>query len=173
MQGYDSVAMDVDIEIGGSDQIFNMLAGRTLQKKYHNKEKFIIATTLLENPDTGKKLMNKSEGDYIALNDTPFDMYGKTMALPDGVIVQIFTDCTLVPMSRIEEIKSILSSGGNPRDTKMKLAFELTALYHGKKKAEAAQKKFIKIFQKKEFSYDAEEVSVTDGVEKKYCIFTI
>jgi len=164
MQGYDSVAMDIDIEIGGSDQIFNMLAGRTLQKKYNNKEKFIIATTLLENPKTGKKLMNKSEGGYIALSDSPNDMYGKTMALPDETIIQVFTDATLLSLSDIEQIKKELEAGINPRDIKMKLALELVALYYGKKKAEHAQKNFIGAFQKKEFPNNAPEITVKHGV---------
>ncbi|MBI2108991.1 MAG: tyrosine--tRNA ligase [Parcubacteria group bacterium] len=160
MQGYDSTAMDVDIEIGGSDQIFNMLAGRILQRKYNNKEKFIIATTLLENPKTGRKLMSKSEGGYVALCDTPAHMYGKVMALPDSTIIQVFIDCTLVSLSEIEHIKKELRAGINPRDIKMKLAKEIVALYHGAKKAEEAEKHFVSTFQRKEFPSDATEISV-------------
>ncbi len=164
MQGYDSAAMDVDIEIGGSDQIFNMLAGRTLQKKINNKEKFVIATTLLENPKTGKKLMSKSEGGYIALSDAPAEMYGKTMALPDEVIVQVFTDCTLLSLSEIEKIKQELNAGINPRDIKMRLARELVTLYHSALKANSAEKNFVNTFQKKEFPEDVLEVLVPVGV---------
>lgn len=163
MQGYDSVAMDVDIEIGGSDQIFNMLAGRTLQRKYNNKEKFVIATTLLEDPNTGKKLMSKSEANFIGLNDLPFDMYGKVMALPDQTIAQVFTDCTLVSREEIARITKDITEGKNPRDVKMQLARELVSLYHGEKKASVAEKKFIATFQKKEFPVDAEEVVVKSG----------
>ncbi len=132
MQGYDSVAMNVDVEVGGTDQTFNMLAGRILQKRYHNKEKFVISTTLLANPSTGKKLMSKSEGNYIALNDTPQDMFGKTMALPDGVVRQMFIDTTNVPLVAIDEILD-----AHPKEAKMRLARELVTMYHS---ADAAGK---------------------------------
>lgn len=171
LQGYDSVALNVDIEIGGTDQTFNMLAGRILQKKYNNREKFVISTTLLENPETGKKLMSKSEGNFIGLSDSPSDIYGKTMALPDGVIVQVFTDSTNISIQDIEQMKKELESGGNPRDVKMKLAFELAALVHGKKNAEKAQKKFIETFQKKEFPGDAKTVLVRKGSDLKGILF--
>ncbi|MEK7505460.1 MAG: tyrosine--tRNA ligase [Patescibacteria group bacterium] len=141
MQGYDSVAMNVDVEMGGTDQTFNMLTGRTLQKKYNNKEKFIITTTLLEDPSTGKKLMSKSEGSYIALNDGPAEMFGKTMALPDGVIKQMFIDTTLLSVSEIEVILK-----DRPRDSKIRLAFELVRLYHGATAAENAKKNFESVF---------------------------
>ncbi|MDP3725761.1 MAG: tyrosine--tRNA ligase [bacterium] len=163
MQGYDSVAMDVDVEIGGSDQIFNMLAGRTLQKKYNNKEKFVVATTLLENPLTGKKLMSKSEGGYIALSDLPSDMYGKIMALPDQVITQVFTDCTLVSPEEIARVIKYLAEGKNPRDIKMKLAREIVSLYYREQKALKTEEGFIATFQKKEFPVDAEEIIVEVG----------
>lgn len=161
LQGYDSVELDVDIEVGGSDQIFNMLAGRTLQKKYNEKEKFVLATTLLENPVTGKKLMSKSEGSFIALNDTPTEMFGKTMALADETIVQCFIDCTFLLMSEIEKIKKDLKSGGNPRDHKFRLAKELVTIYHGAKSAEEAGIQFNNVFQKKEKPQDIEEKKVS------------
>lgn len=149
MQGYDSVAMDVDLEVGGTDQTFNMLAGRILQKQYNNKEKFVLTTTLLENPLTGKKLMSKSEGGYIALNDTAKDMYGKVMALPDEVMVQVFIDCTYVDMEEISQIKKQLEKNEvNPRDVKMRLAREIVTLYHGKDKALMAEQEFKRVFQK-------------------------
>jgi len=161
MQGYDSVAMDVDIEVGGSDQTFNMLAGRTLQRKFHAKEKFVIATTLLENPKTGKKLMSKSEGAYIALSDSPRDMFGKTMALPDEVMIQLFTDSTHVSLSEIEVIKKELDEGVNPRDIKLRLAETVAETYHGKKEAERAREQFVHTFSKKEVPEDIGEVTVS------------
>ncbi len=163
MQGYDSVAMDVDVEIGGSDQIFNMLAGRILQRKYNNKEKFVIATALLENKKTGRKLMSKSEGNFVGLSDQPALMYGKIMALPDSTIIQVFTDCTLVLREDIERISREISEGKNPRDIKMELAREIVSLYHGKNKALAAEKQFVETFQKKEFPNDALAISVAKG----------
>lgn len=149
MQGYDSVAMNVDVEVGGTDQTFNMLAGRILQKKYNKKDKFVIATTLLENPVTKKKLMSKSEGGYIALNDAPNDMYGKVMALSDEVVRQVFVDCTLLDMSEIEEIMEI-----HPKEAKMRLAREIVTLYHSKSLAEKAEEDFNTKFTKGEVPVD-------------------
>ncbi len=148
LQGYDSVAMDVDVEIGGTDQTFNMLAGRTLQKHFHQKEKFVIATTLLEHPLTKKKIMSKSEGNYIALNDSPQDMFGKTMALPDEMITQMFVDCTYVSMEEIAKIAEGLVTGNNPRDAKVRLATEIVKLYHGDTEARKAEQYFVDTFSK-------------------------
>lgn len=141
MQGYDSVAMNVDVEMGGTDQTFNMLAGRILQKRFNKKEKFVIATTLLADPTTGKKLMSKSEGNYIALNDSPTDMYGKTMALPDGVLRQMFIDTTTVPL---EELDSILKT--HPKDAKMRLAREIVTMYHSHEAAQQAEADWSQTF---------------------------
>lgn len=163
MQGYDSVAMDVDAEIGGSDQLFNMLVGRDFQRKYNNAEKFVIATTLLENPETGKKLMSKSEGSYIALNDTPADMYGKAMALPDGTIIQVFTDCTWAPLEEIKEYEDALAKGENPRNIKMKLARELVKTYHNERLAEEAERDFIAAFQEKKLPDEMQKITTRRG----------
>lgn len=165
MQGYDSVAMDVDMEIGGTDQTFNMLAGRTLQKKYNNKEKFVVTTTLLENPVTGKKLMSKSEGNFIALNDSPREMFGKTMALPDEVIVAMFTDCTYVSMDEIKKIAEGLGDESmNPRDAKLRLAKELVTIYHGADAAEAEENYFVETFSKGHIAEDeVEEKEIKSG----------
>ncbi len=160
MQGYDSVALDVDIEIGGNDQTFNMLTGRILQKKYNNKEKFVIATTLLTNPLTGKKLMSKSEGGYVSLKDLPRDMFGKIMALPDEVIRQMFVDCTKLSMHRIEEILNIST---NPRDQKLILAEEIVSMYHGKSAADKAKQYFIDTFSSKKISEDVPEIICDPG----------
>jgi tyrosyl-tRNA synthetase len=157
LQGYDSVALDVDIEMGGSDQIFNMLAGRTLQKAFHTKEKFVIATTLLENPLTGKKLMSKSEGGFVALNDVPNDMFGKIMALPDEVIRSVFIDCTYLSL---EEIEAVLKSE-NPRDTKLRLGREIVTIYHGEEAARAAEEYFVATFSKHEIPTDIREVKLS------------
>lgn len=157
LQGYDSVVLDVDIEIGGNDQTFNMLAGRTLQRKYNNREKFVIATTLLVNPKTGKKLMSKSEGDYVSLQDDPKNMFGKIMALPDEVIRQMFVDCTRLPLSHIDEI---LSARVNPRDQKLVLAKEIVSMYHGAQTAAKAEKYFVDTFSSKKMSDDTGEFAV-------------
>jgi len=148
-QGYDSVAMDVDLEIGGNDQMFNMMAGRDLMKAVKNKEKFVITTKLLAD-DKGKK-MGKSEGNAVFLNETPENMYGVIMSWPDGVLGSGFELCTKIPMSEVEKIQKDLSRGEvNPRDFKMRLAFEITKINYGEAKAQKAQDYFVNTFQKKE-----------------------
>ena len=163
MQGYDSVALSADVEVGGTDQTFNMLAGRTLVKTYQNREKMIITTTLLENPATGEKLMSKSLGTGIGLDESSQNMYGKTMALPDEAIIQCFTDCTYLPIVKINELKNQLRSGINPRDIKMMLAKEIVKIYHGEKAAGQAEEYFVSAFQKKEAPDNLEEVTVKRG----------
>jgi len=161
MQGYDSVHLDVDLEIGGTDQTFNMLAGRTLQKAFNNREKFVLSTTLLVNPKTGKKLMSKSDGNFIALNDSPNDMFGKTMALADETIIQVFIDCTFISIDEIKKKERMLKSQEiNPRDLKLELAYELVKIYHGEAEAEKAKEYFINTFSKKEIPENIREHKV-------------
>lgn len=157
MQGYDSVAMEVDVEMGGTDQTFNMLAGRTLVKHYQQREKFVITTTLLENPVTGEKLMSKSLGTGIGLDEEPNDMFGKTMRIPDEAIIQCFVDCTYLEMAEINEMEKGLKDGSNPRDYKFKLAYEIVKIYHSEKEAEAAQQYFVDTFKNKETPEEIEE----------------
>ncbi len=156
MQGYDSVAMDVDGEVGGNDQLFNMLAGRTLLKQLKNKEKFVITMKLLA--DANGKKMSKSEGNMIALADQPEDIYGKVMSWADSMMSVGFELCT-----DLEQKEVAIILGTNPRDAKMKLAFEITKSVHGEKKASFAQEKFINTFQKKEIPDDIETVSLRKG----------
>jgi len=130
--------------------LFNMLVGRTLVKTFLKKEKFIITTPLLINPESGDKLMSKSEGNYVSLNDSPSQMYGKTMALPDGVILQGFRFCTDINDEVIGKIKKRLATGENPRNLKAELAFEIVKIYHGEKSAKGAEEEFNKVFRKHE-----------------------
>lgn len=143
MQGFDSVAMEVDVELCGLDQTFNALAGRTLLKKIKNKEKYVVAVTLMENPKTGE-LMSKSKGTGVFLDASPFDLYGQVMAQPDEMIESLFIHCT---KKEIEEIKR-LPIQENPRDTKMQLALDITTTFHGKEEANKAQDRFIHQIQK-------------------------
>ncbi len=164
MQGYDSVAMDVDGEIGGNDQTFNMLAGRTLMKSMKEKEKFVISMKLLED-NSGKK-MGKTEGNMVSLIDAPNEMFGKVMSWADGLIVPGFELCTNVPMEEIERIENELEKGiGNPRDSKLKLAYKIVKIFHGDKKAKEAEDNFINTFQKGEMPEDMEEYKAVGGEE--------
>lgn len=148
MQGYDSVAMNVDGEVGGNDQLFNMLAGRTLLKQLKNKEKFVITTKLLE--DNNGKKMGKSEGNMVSLIDTPEDMYGKIMSWTDGLIVPGFELCTDYTPDQVLFVKNELNGDINPRDIKMRLAFEIVKSCTDEKSAMGAEEAFVKTFQKKE-----------------------
>jgi len=160
MQGYDSVALDVDIELCGTDQIFNALAGRTLLKKLKNKDKFVVAVNLMENPATGE-LMSKSRGTGIFLDFSPEDMYGGIMAQPDEMIRVFLINNTRLP---IPEIDKILVDN-NPRDAKMITAFKITSTFHGEEMAQKAQDSFISKVQKKEAPDDVEEVKIGSASE--------
>jgi len=144
-QAYDSVTMDVDMEIGGSDQTFNMLAGRTLMKKMNNKEKFVLTTKLLVD-STGNK-MGKTEGNMVNLDEEPNEMFGQIMAWPDGLIVPGFELLTDIDMGKVD----------NPRDAKARLAKEIVATYHSKKDADKAEKEFEKVFKDKDKPSDVPE----------------
>ncbi len=157
MQGYDSVAMDVDVEMCGMDQKFNALAGRTLLKKLKNKEKFVFITTLLENPKTGEKMMSKSLGTGIFLDFDADQMYGALMSQPDENMKQLFTDCTRLELKEIEEILKT----DNPRDAKMRLSFEIVKIYHGEKSAKSAEENFVLTFQKKGMPEDSVQVQIS------------
>ncbi|HAI98490.1 TPA: tyrosine--tRNA ligase [Candidatus Peribacteria bacterium] len=153
MQGYDSVMLDVDCELGGNDQLFNMLCGRKLQKIFGKREKFVLTTRLIEGTD-GRK-MSKTYENCIYLEDEPNDMYGKVMSVKDDLMTTYFECCTDVPM---EEVKSILK--GKPRDAKARLASEIVTLYHGAKAAKAAAEAFDRVFKNKELPIDMPEVNV-------------
>lgn len=145
MQGYDSVEMEVDVEVCGSDQKFNALTGRTLLRKMKDKEKFVFITTLLENPVTKEKMMSKSLNTGVFLDFDPERMYGALMAQPDENMRQLFVDCTTLSL---DEIERHMGEHTNPRDIKMKLAHVITTMYHGKDAADRAEKIFIETFQK-------------------------
>ena len=141
MQGYDSVAVKADVELGGTDQRFNLLAGRVIQKHFGQKPQDIMMTTLLEGLE-GRK-MSSSWGNVINLTDTPDEMFGKVMSLPDNLMEKYFLLATRIPG---EQIDTILKSSKNPRDIKVILAGEIVKLYHGQKKALGARENFGKKF---------------------------
>ena len=160
MQGYDSVAMNVDIEVGGTDQTFNMLVGRDLMKVMKHKEKFVLTLPLLEGTD-GRK-MSKSYGNSIGLADKPNDMYGKLMSLKDGLISKYFEFCTNTNPKAVEKITTTLrSKSTNPMELKKRLALAITQIYHGEAKAKAAEEEFTNVFQKGERKSDVDEIKLS------------
>ncbi len=161
MQGYDSVAMDVDGEIGGNDQTWNMLAGRDLIKTLKNKEKFVFATKLLVDP-TGKK-MGKTENNMVSLDQSPEEMYGKVMSWGDEMIIPGLEIITSVPNSDIESIKEALVSGKNPKEYKMFLARELVKMCFDENSSKKAEEAFENTFAKGGVPEDVIEVSVAEG----------
>lgn len=161
MQGYDSVVLTVDGEIGGNDQMFNMLVGRDFEKAILNKEKFVITSKLLE--DTDGKKMGKTENNAVSLADDEFEMFGKVMSWTDGMILRAFEICTYVPMDEIEKIKKDLEGGANPRDAKVRLAKEIVTIYHGKAAADKAEQNFIDTFKKGGLPDNLEEIKVASG----------
>lgn len=159
MQGYDSVHMEVDLEIGGNDQLFNMLAGRTLLQAYKGKEKHVLTTPLIEGLD-GRK-MSKSYGNTINITDEPTDMYGKIMSMTDELIIKYFILCTDLPIKEIDAIDVELKKGMNPRDAKMKLAREIVMLYHSQSEAMQAEDDFVNVFKKGGVPEDMPEFKIS------------
>jgi len=158
MQGYDSVAVEADVELGGFDQLFNVKAGRIIQKHYHKVEQDVLTVQMLEGTD-GRK-MSSSWGNVISLIDSPSDMYGKVMAIRDELIGKYFLLCTRLSLDEIAHIKNDLAVGKNPRDLKARLAREIVTLYHGTIAAEEAEQNFTNTFKKGELPEDIKEVSV-------------
>ena len=154
MQGYDGVAMDVDIEIGGADQTFNMLVGRDLSKIYNDKEKFVRTNKMMNAPDG--ITMSKTKGNGINLGDNDLQMYGKAMSYPDGSILLGLELLTDVPIDEIEKIKKEISDGANPVSFKKKMAYEIVKLIKGNSQADEAQLEWERIFSKKEIPEDIE-----------------
>lgn len=154
MQGYDSVMLEADVELGGTDQTFNMLVGRDLQKAFNCKTiQDVITCPILEGLD-GVEKMSKSLNNYIGFTESPSQIFGKTMSIPDTMIVKYFELATDV---NVEEINKALKTGENPRNLKVRLAKELVTLYHSKSAANDAEAEFINMFQKKELPDVIEE----------------
>lgn len=146
LQGYDSVAMNVDMEIGGVDQTFNMLVGRQLVADYHQKEKFVLTVPLLT--DSKGTKIGKTEGNVIGLTDEPSDFYGKIMSLGDDAIIPCMTLLTDLTDGEIEKIKAAIGSGSNPMTFKKQLAYDLTRQFNSDAEAQKAQEEFELRFQK-------------------------
>lgn len=174
MQGYDSVAIKADVEIGGTDQRFNLLAGRELQRYYNQKPQDIITNPLIEGLDNRK--MSSSWGNTINLFDSANDMYGKIMSLKDELIIKYLTLTTRIDLAEIKKYQKEIENGCNSKDYKMKLAFEIVKFYHSKKDAQKAEDYFVKTFSKKQTpdvmleikpsSYDI----ITALIESGFCL---
>lgn len=159
MQGYDSYFMDTDLQLGGTDQTFNMQAGRTLQSHLRHKESFVMSNVFLEGTD-GRK-MSKSWGNAIWLTDTPQEVYGKIMSLRDDLILNYYTLATNLHREQIAEVENRISSGENPMNLKKELAFQITSELHDTRSAELAQANFEMTVQKHELPKDLPEHKVT------------
>jgi len=160
LQGYDSVAMDVDLEIGGTDQTFNMMMGRQLQSTYNHHQKWVLTTPIINGTD-GRK-MSKSFGNFIALTEAPQDMYGKLMSIADEMIVQYFTLLTDVAQAEIDEINHQINEHANPMNFKKQLAFTIVEMYHSTEEATKAQAFFESTVQQKSVPEEITAVTFTD-----------
>lgn len=161
MQGYDSVAMDVDGEIGGNDQTFNMLAGRNLMKSIKNKEKFVLATKLLV--DSSGKKMGKTENNMVSLDQDNIEMFGRVMSWSDDLIVPALEIVTDIPLSDIQVIKEEIASGKNPKEFKIFLAKKIVSACHSEQKANEAEENFENTFARGGVPENLLEVVVAEG----------
>jgi tyrosyl-tRNA synthetase len=161
MQGYDSVAIESDVELGGNDQLFNLLAGRTIQRAYGKEPQDIMTFGMLEGTD-GRK-MSTTYDNFIAIVDSPDEQFGKIMRLKDDLIITYFELCTTMPKERIDEINTKLAGGLNPMEAKLLLAETIVAFYHTQEQAMEARDRFIQVFRKREVPNDVPARHVKQG----------
>lgn len=162
IQGYDSVALNADVELGGTDQKFNLLVGRELQRQYGLPQQVVLTMPILEGLD-GVQKMSKSLGNYIGINDAPDDMFGKLMSISDELMWRYFELLSFRSIEEIVALKSAVAAGRNPRDVKFELAHELIARFHNESAADQAQANFIARFQKGALPEDIPETTVSAG----------
>jgi tyrosyl-tRNA synthetase len=160
LQGYDSVALRADVELGGTDQKFNLLVGRELQREYGQEPQVALMMPLLVGTD-GLNKMSKSLGNYIGINEPACEMYGKTMSIPDTLMISYFELTTDLPLPEIRRIEAGLAEGFlHPRDVKRQLAREIVALYHGSQAASGAEEHFDRLFLKKDVPEEMPEIQL-------------
>lgn len=162
LQAYDSVALQADVELGGNDQIFNLLVGRTIMKEYGLSPQAVITMPLLEGLD-GVEKMSKSLGNYIGVHDSPKDMYGKSMSIPDNLITRYMELATDIPMKDINEYKERMKDGENPKTFKSILAYEFVKMYHSEEEAKNAEEEFKRIFSSKGVPDNIEKIEYTEN----------
>ena len=160
VQGWDSVALEADVELGGTDQRFNLLMGRELQKDEGQKPQTVLMMPLLEGTD-GVQKMSKSLGNYIGITDAPNDMFGKVMSISDELMWRYYELLSALSIEEIEGLKQEVANGRNPRDIKIDFAKEMIARFHSEADAEAAHQDFIKRFQKNALPDEIPEVTIT------------
>jgi tyrosyl-tRNA synthetase len=160
VQGYDSVALKADVELGGTDQKFNLLVGRQLQQDFGQEPQVVMTTPLLEGLD-GVQKMSKSLDNYIGITDEPDEMFGKVMSISDELMWRYYEVLSFRKLDDIESLRSRVAAGGNPRDAKFELAMELVERFHDQKAAEAARKEFVARFQKGALPDKIKEVSIS------------
>ncbi|HAP93251.1 MAG TPA: tyrosine--tRNA ligase, partial [Desulfotomaculum sp.] len=161
MQGYDSVILKSDVEVGGTDQKFNLLMGRVLQKEYGLEPQVALMMPILEGLD-GTRKMSKSLGNYIGIDESGREMYGKTMSIPDTLITRYFELVTPVPLEELRSIAAKLAGGSlHPRDVKMRLAYEIVSFYHDQETAQRAKEEFKRVFQQHELPYEIPEFEIS------------
>ena len=163
MQGYDSVAIKSDLELGGTDQTFNILMGRNVQKDYGQDPQITLFMPLLEGLD-GVNKMSKSLGNYIGINEDANTMYEKAMKIPDELIIKYYNLCTDIHPDEVAEVEKRLADGENPRNIKMELAKEITRLYHNEELAQNAKEHFTTAFQKQEAPTDISEIKFNENI---------
>ncbi|MDD2274280.1 MAG: tyrosine--tRNA ligase [Candidatus Pacebacteria bacterium] len=162
LQGYDSVAIKSDVEIGGFDQLFNLKAGRVLQRAFNQEPQDVMTFRMIYGLD-GRK-MSTSWGNVINILDEPVDMFGKLMTLKDELMIDYFESCTRIPMIQIEEIKkSLKNKEVNPKEIKKALAKEIVTIFHNSNEAQRAQEEFEQVFEDKKLPTEIEEVQVENG----------
>ncbi|MBX7042564.1 MAG: tyrosine--tRNA ligase [Ignavibacteria bacterium] len=172
MQGYDSYAINSDVELGGTDQKFNNLVGRDMQKRYGKDQQIVITMPLLEGTD-GSEKMSKSLDNAIGITDSPTDIFGKTMSIPDTLIYKYFELCTKLDADDLEKVKKFLEDErNNPRDMKQKLGFELVRTYYDEETAARAVEEFDTIFRKKDIPDEIPEVEMSDASMKLVDLLT-
>jgi tyrosyl-tRNA synthetase len=162
-QAYDSIVIEADVELGGTDQLFNLLVGRKLQEEFNQSPQVVLTMSLIEGTD-GYLKMSKSYDNYIAFNDSPQDIFGKVMSIPDHLIIKYMKYLTDIPKDKIKNMEDQMKSGKvNPRDIKMILAEEIVTMLYNKEEAEKAKQNFISIFQKREMPEDLPEIQIKTG----------
>jgi tyrosyl-tRNA synthetase len=162
VQGYDSVAIKADVELGGTDQKFNMLVGRELQKDYGQAPQIVMTVPILEGLD-GVNKMSKSLGNYIGINEAPGEQFGKLMSVSDDLMWRYFELLSFRPLADIEQLRTQVAEGANPRDIKFQLAEEIVARFHGSPAAQEAHAEFVNRFQKGALPEEIDEKSMDTG----------